>query len=292
MIRLVGTGLVTTLLVLGGRAVAQEADPNDRSGAPAPDTVAFIGIEEPADAAADVMGRSVPIDPRERFQAGNSLYQAGDYEGALAAYTAILDAGYTSGDLHYNIGNAQFKLGRLGPAILSYERARKAMPSDENVLANLELARSLTADQITPLPGFWLTRVWNWWVDLLPRRVLLAAIAAAYLIAISLLVVRVAARGGGRRAATVGASIAGALLVVLALNLAIREFGIGRAEYGVVMVAETPVQSAPADDPGLQLFSIHEGTRVRVDRASDGWLEIVLEDGQVGWLRSTAIEII
>jgi SH3-like domain-containing protein len=82
------------------------------------------------------------------------------------------------------------------------------------------------------------------------------------------------------------------LTALLAITLAVREFGLGRPDYGVIMTVETPVQSAPAADPALQLFSIHEGTRVRIDRRSDGWIEVVLEDGKVGWLRSETLEVI
>ncbi|MFV1987725.1 MAG: tetratricopeptide repeat protein [Gemmatimonadota bacterium] len=247
--------------------------------------VSFQGVEDLDDEAG-------PIDPTERFQAGNLLYQGGDFAGAVAAYAEILDSGLESGDLYYNLGNAYFKLGRLGPSILAYERARRALPRDENVAANLQLARSLTADQITPLPGFWLTRAWSAWVDLLPRQTLNAVVTLGYLLVMSLLVLAVM-RGAVRRSWVVrAAGTIAALTAVLAINLAVREFGLGRADYGVILVGETPVQSAPAADPALQLFSIHEGTRVRIDRRSDGWLEVVLEDGKVGWLRSETLEAI
>ena len=236
-------------------------------------------------------GLTVEIDPGERFQTGNQLYQTGDFAGALEAYEAILEAGYDSGDLQYNLGNAYFKLGRLGPAILAYERARRAMPRDENVEANLELARSLTADQITPLPEFWPSVVWRAWVDLLPRQWLVALVVLGYLSAMGLLTWRLAT-GVRRRWVTVLAGTLAVATAVLAVNLAVRELGVLRSERGVVMVTETAVQSAPADDPSLRLFTIHEGARVRIDRRSAGWVEIVLEDGQVGWLRAESIEII
>jgi hypothetical protein len=230
--------------------------------------------------------------PGELFQRGNSLYQAGDFDGALEAYSAIIDRGLESGDLHYNLGNAYFKLGRIGPAVLAYERARRAMPGDENVLANLQLARSLTADQIEALPRFWGVRVWNWWVELLPRGMLFGVVAFGYMGLMALFIWRFLSPATGRTWGRRLAPACMAVTLVFALNLAIRELGVGRSDHAVVMATETPVQSAPADDPGLQLFSIHEGTTVRIDRRSDGWLEVVLEDGKVGWLESSVVEII
>jgi tetratricopeptide (TPR) repeat protein len=225
------------------------------------------------------------------FDEGNQLYQAGDFEAALERYAQILDDGLESGELYYNIGNTYFKLGELGPAILYYERARRLMPSDDDLLANLELARSLTVDQVAPLPGFWLFRVVGWWVALLPRSALGWLVALAYLTAMTAIVVVILRPGTalavwGRRLAITGATVT----VVFGLNLAVRELGVGAAEEAVIMVEETEVQSAPSEDSALQIFAVHEGTKVRIDRRSDLWIEIVLEDGKVGWVRADQLE--
>ena len=229
--------------------------------------------------------------PADRFQAGNRLYQAGDHAGALDAWLGLYEDGFESGELHYNIGNAYFRLGELGRAILSYERARIALPRDESVRTNLELARSLTADQITPLPGFWVPRVVRWAVQLVPRGGLIAILALGYLGLASILLYRLLSTRPPywTRHAVVAAA---ALTLVVGTNLLIREFGIGRAERGVILQTEAAVQSAPSDDPSLQLFTIHEGAVVRIDRRSSDWLEIVLEDGKVGWVRAGDLETI
>ncbi len=59
-----------------------------------------------------------------------------------------------------------------------------------------------------------------------------------------------------------------------------------------MMSEQTPVQSAPAADPSLQLFTVHEGTVVRIDRRSEDWVEVVLEDGKVGWVHTGTLETI
>jgi tetratricopeptide (TPR) repeat protein len=225
------------------------------------------------------------------FDEGNQRYQEGDFDSALERYAQILDDGLESGVLYYNIGNTYFKLGELGPAILYYERARRLMPGDGDLLANLDLARSLTADDIAPLPGFWLFRAVSWWVELLPRRALVWLVAIAYLIAIAaaiLVILRPSTvlAAWGRRLAIAGATVT----LVFGVNLAVRELGVGAAEEAVIMAKETAVQSAPSDDGALQIFAVHEGTKVRTDRRSDAWIEIILEDGKVGWVRADQLE--
>ncbi|MGD8868497.1 MAG: tetratricopeptide repeat protein [Gemmatimonadales bacterium] len=232
--------------------------------------------------------------PQERFfEDGNRLYQQGDYQAALDNYQRIIDSGLESAALHYNIGNAYFKLGQLGEAILHYERARRLAPGDADVRANLELARSLTVDEVTPLPRFWLVRAVEWWVGLLPRGWLVLAVGAGYGAAVAGLVVMILRRGTvvarWARWLAIGAAT---VTLILGINLAVRELEIGEPEEAIIMAEETPVQSAPSDDRALQVFTIHEGTKVRIDQRSEDWVEIVLEDGKVGWVKTEALEVI
>ena len=228
------------------------------------------------------------------FDEGNRLYQAGDFDGALDRYLRILDEGLESGDLYYNIGNTYFKRGELGPAILYYERARRLMPGDDDLLANLALARSMTADEIVPRPQFWLFRAAGWWVALLPRAALSWLVALAWLTAVggaaAVVVLRPAARLviWARRIALAAA----ALTLVFGLNLLVRELGFDAGDEAIVLADAVEVQSAPSDDPALQIRAVHAGTKVVVDRRSDEWVEIVLEDGVVGWIPAAQLVLI
>ena len=224
---------------------------------------------------------------------GNQLYQQGDYAGAVAAYQAVLDAGFESPALRYNLGNALFKTGDLGGSILEWERARALDPADPDVLANLALARSLTADAIEPLPRFWLLSAVSWWIDLLPRTLLIVMVATAWMVLGAGLATRTLARRDDvRGVATWTATLAGAVVLVLGANLFIRELGLGRAERGVILAEAVPVRSAPAEQDDLTLFEIHEGTLVRVDQRAGDWAEVVLEDGKVGWVPADVMGVI
>ena len=227
----------------------------------------------------------------ELFEQGNQLYQQEDFEGAVEAYQAVLSAGWESAALHYNLGNAYFKTGELGRAILEWERALVLEPGEPDATANLELARSLTADAVEPLPRFWLFDVVVWWVSLLPRGLLLGLVALAWVALAAGWSLRVLARGeaaarwGGRVA------IASAVVVlVLGTNLFVRELGLGRAERAVILAERVPVRSAPSDQDDLTLFEIHEGTRVRIDQRAGDWAEIVLDDGKVGGVQTGPFE--
>ena len=82
------------------------------------------------------------------FTAAGLAYQAEDYDKAISAYEDILRAGKESGALYYNLGNSYFKKGRLGKAILNYQRAGRLIPREGDLIFNLEYARKLVEQRI------------------------------------------------------------------------------------------------------------------------------------------------
>lgn len=227
------------------------------------------------------------------FEEGNQLYQDGEYQAALDRYLQINEAGFESGEAYYNMGNAYFKLGDLGLAIVNYRRALRLMPRDDDVRTNLELANSLTADEIVPLPGFWLVRAIDWWVYAIPRAWLIVIALSSYLLAMTALVARIMTRSLTIRTwAFKGAVAASVVAVVLGVNLAAMELGFGRPVEAVILSDEVTVQSAPSEDSALQVFTLHEGAMVRIDQQTGEWAEVVLADGKVGWVKVAALEII
>jgi len=240
------------------------------------------------------LGNAAPAVVQESFfEEGNRQYQGGDYDAALNSYLQIFESGFASAALHYNIGNCYFKQGDLGRSILFYERALVLDPRDADARANLELARSLTADEITPLPGFWVLRVVNWWVHALSGSLLVVIVGLSYFVGTTALVIVILSRNRflemwGRGVAIV----AGVLVLVFGVNLVSLELGLGKPTEAIVLAEEVSVQSAPSDDLALQVFTIHEGTKMRIDQQSGEWAEIVLADGKVGWVRVEVLEII
>ncbi len=89
-----------------------------------------------------------PLELREAVR----LYDDGDYEAAAAVWRTLLEeeaAGLDRAVLHYNLGNAEFRNGRLGRAMLHWERTLLLRPGDDDALANLALARELLGRRLT-----------------------------------------------------------------------------------------------------------------------------------------------
>ncbi len=227
------------------------------------------------------------------FDEGNRLYQEGDFAGAVASYGAVLDGGFESAEVYYNLANAHFRLGQLGEAVLNYERAARLDPANDDIRTNLALVNQSLLDRIEPMPRFWLLSAFDWWMGLIPRGALAGLAGASHLLLGAVLVMVVLRRPAGwRRMLVRSAYAAGLVTVVLGATLLVRETGLAAPEEAVVMAAEARVLSAPSEEGGLTVFTLHEGTKVRVDRRAGDWVEIVLADGKVGWLPADVLEVV
>ena len=250
--------------------------------------------EQTETAAAEQSAEAVAAtdDVAAMWEAANAAYVNGAYKRAADGYAAILGHGVHSADLYYNLGNAHFKSGRVGQAILCYRRALRLAPGNDDIRYNLEVARENTKDSIESVPEFflstWMRAVRNtmsstaWTVLSLVSLAAMLALAMVYLLAS-----RIAARKAGFYG----------MAAMLLLTVAATSFAAsGRREMvdrneAVVMSPSVSVKSSP-DNSSTDLFVLHEGTAVRVTGRLDDWCEIVIADGKKGWVRSRQIEVI
>src|SRR5690606_3967693 len=83
---------------------------------------------------------------------------------AIEVYKDLINSGFEGTSLYYNLGNSYYRTGKIGLAILYYEKALKLSPGDEDIRHNLALANLKTIDKVESLPKFFL---FEWWDSLL-----------------------------------------------------------------------------------------------------------------------------
>lgn len=226
------------------------------------------------------------------FDEGNALYGAGNVEQALDKYLSIEQSGEVSKELYYNIGNCYYKLNNVGATILYYERALRMAPGDDDVLFNLQLANLRTVDQFETVPTFFLTKVFREtanWFNSTVWAVLFNLFFFAFVGGIAWFVFSNSYQR--KQLVLIG--------VIIAFILSITLFGFAYSKYqyetsdahGVISVSNTYVKSSP-DENGMDVFMLHEGTKVEVLEELSGWQRIRVEDGKKGWVESTSISII
>ena len=75
------------------------------------------------------------------FAKANADFAAGNTSAAIKGYESLVKNRQWSASLFYDLGNAYFRAGDRGRAILNYERALALDPSQPEAKANLRLAR-------------------------------------------------------------------------------------------------------------------------------------------------------
>ena len=95
----------------------------------------------------------------DAFQAGTQAYLGGNFPEAATLYRQSANASPAPGTLH-NLGNAEWKSGRPGPAILAWEQAQWLTPSSANTRANLRFARHSAQLESPSLSWFEICSTW------------------------------------------------------------------------------------------------------------------------------------
>jgi tetratricopeptide (TPR) repeat protein len=226
--------------------------------------------------------------PEELFDRGNLAYESGRFEEAAEAYEAAIRYGIRDPRLEYNRGNAAFKLGNLGEAILHYERAYRLDPTDPDIQSNLELARSLRADQVEEPEMAAPIRFVRGIQDRLgPDRQAWMLLALVW-IAATLVAWRSARPGGWSPAA--GWSLAAIVLVGVLLSASwwVTDRRLARRDLAVVLAESVEVLAGPGQN-NAPLFTIHAGLDVTVRAERDDWVQIGLPNRLNGWVPREAL---
>lgn len=219
--------------------------------------------------------------------AGQRAYSEADYAGALAAFDSVASQ-YDSPALQLALGNCHFKLGDVARAVLHYERGLRLAPNDGDLRANLDLANEQVRDRI-PGSSHSLGRTWqviqgndpdSWASNALIACLALFACAAMALLTrqrllrIGLWVLALAAAMG----------LAVSLIIASMRHSALMQHDAGVVMAGKVEALAEPRQGAKA------LFLLHRGAKVGIAQDGNGWVEVELPNGQVGWLPAPALE--
>ena len=232
------------------------------------------------------LGGKAQEQPETWFERANSSYNAGSYDTAVMLYEKVRQAELESVALYYNMGNAYYKMREYPMAIWCYEKALKLDPSNEDARNNLAIANLAIVDKIDPLPQSFIVKGWqgmrswlssnHWaWCSIVAFALLLACI---YLFLRSR---RVATRKFG--------FFAGLLMLVVFALSAVFAYQLKQAaenqDQAIVMAPTVSAKSSP-HDTGMDLFVLHEGSKVTILETVDGWNKIRIANGSAGWLKA------
>ncbi len=234
--------------------------------------------------------------PRIHFDAANTLYFQGDYAGArdrLGQLLAVFELEDPA--VYHNLGNANFRLGQYGAAILYYRRGLRLEPGGElgdSLERNLDTARRVlqsryrSSSESALIYGDPTDVAWQI-AHLMGGDALALLFGACWVLFFGLLAARRLWPPTARWAGRVGVLSAVALMLsggLVAMRLATEASHV----IGVVVVGDARLRDGP--HPDAQGKPVPEGLEVRLVGDVDGWVQVELAGGRRGWLQAGALK--
>ena len=223
-------------------------------------------------------------DDRQALLEANRLYESQQFEEAARRYQELTRRHPRSASAHFNLGNALFQMNRLGPSIVSYQRAFDLRPRDGDLRHNLDFALRRAGENLIPTGtppalfilfhlfsdaelaalhwlGFWLAGL----------------LGAAYLLS-------------GRARVRLRPWLTGTVVFWALAGAWWGARGLTAVPSPGVTVVHTEARSGPSENFPVS-FKVPEGRRVSCLGLQEGYVEIgVLKEGLKGWVPVETVE--
>ncbi len=225
------------------------------------------------------------------FTKANKLYENGKYTEAATLYKQVLAANPVA-EVHYNLANAYYRSNQLGLAILHYEKTLLLNPGYDRALENLAIANGRIVDKVdssarTNLSSYWTKLLQETGPVFFGLSTLICWLLAGLSFSLFLLNRRTLVKKLGFFTGLLTGTLA---LAGLYLTLS-AQHAIDHNRWGIITAEKADAYTEPRATANAA-FVVHEGTKVHINAKNEGWLEVALPGGAVGWLKASECKVI
>jgi tetratricopeptide (TPR) repeat protein len=211
-------------------------------------------------------------------------------KAALRFERIIRDGKVRNGKLYYNIGNAFFRMGDLGRAILHYRRSERYRPHDPNLQQNLNYARTRRLDRIEERQKTKVLKTllfWHYDISAGTRSVIFAVGSLLFWVGLSL---RIFSRKSIPRWAL---ACLGLIALLFLASLVFEGFFADRQREGVILAKHVLARKGDGETYQSSFKDpLHAGTEFEVLEDRNKWYQIELRDGRRCWVPHSAAELV
>lgn len=216
------------------------------------------------------------------FAKANQAYGEARFQEAAEGYESLVRAGEWSANLFYNLGNAYYRLGDFGPAILNYQRALALEPRHPEAQANLQLAQDEA--RALELRQDWIERYAS--VATVKQYSIAAAIACWFAVFLAADLILSRRRSAGRMALITLSLVVGGLSVFAIVTL---EKGVRGKRLAIVTGKNIEARFATADN-AKSILVLPAGSEIKILSERGDWVYAALPNDQRGWIPATAAQ--
>src|SRR5438034_1096829 len=209
------------------------------------------------------------------FAKANTEFAAGNFKAAIADYEAVVGSGAWSANLFYDLGNAYFRDGDFGRAILNYGRALRLDRHHPEADANLQIAHD-QAHSLELAPSA-LERYLNFGT----ANFFTVAAAIFFWLTIFLL---------SLRPDRVRWAVAGVFLAAICGFAAYRLENGRRGQGLAIVIAENAQARVATVDSAKSVLALPAGSEVLILQERGDWNYAALPNDQRGWIEASAVE--
>ena len=226
--------------------------------------------------------------PDEAFYNANIACKAGDHDKAISGYETIINEGFKSGELYYNLATSYLRKGRIGMAILNYEKARLLIPRDIDLLSSFKYALSLMKQgNVNSRDPVFIQKI-NRIFDYLTFKETLAVFFLCYYgLAFFIIIFEFVKKYRIIYAFIVFLLLCSSILSVIPLSEKVKRYE--KEAIVIVPIADSKIE--PIADAASN-FPLYEGMKVHVLKSNRGWYKIKRLDGKIGWIAADAVGLI
>ena len=228
--------------------------------------------------------QALAINPDSLMMRANRAYDHQQYDTAINMYQHILKQGLVSPTLYFNLGDAYYRKKNMPAAILYFEKARKLDPNNAAIQYNLNLANTMIPDKIVKVPNMFLKRWWNYFYDMFDANTWAVLSLVSFAVFVLLVGIFILSHGRNTRKISFFIGVFMLLVSVAAFGLASQKaYYMHHHGEAIIFTPTITAKSSPTPN-SVDLFVIHQGTKVRLLDHVDGWEKIRLQNGSIGWL--------
>ena len=212
------------------------------------------------------------------FVSANSDYANQEYNTAIKKYNLILSSNLESPELYYNLANSFFKINEIHQAIYYYEKALKIKPDFDDAKENLEICNLQLIDKIEEIPELMITSLYNNIINFLSLKnwIYLTLI----FIWVSLIIFSYNSFVKKNKKSVFYLVIFSFFLFFITTKKYNQNINVKEA---IIYSSVINVMSAPSEQ-STNLFSLHIGTKVKIEDQIENWVNIRIANGKKGWV--------